>query len=159
MALLSSLFSCTPKNQVNIVLPDNNVYNKDGKVNDYKIDLSKKKVIDYFTIGGLIMNLEYTDIGKIDRIIRENPDWEFIFYVKCEEKDTTKVKGILSRYECRFPVILDFKNEFYEKNFSEQYGGIGFICDERNRSLSLAIIGTRQSFFDQNFARVKRTLK
>src|SRR5574344_3083031 len=151
--------SCTPRNLVHIVLPNGNVYSRNGMVRDYSIDMSKKKVVNYFTIGGLIMNLEYTDTGKIDNIIRNNSDWEFIFYIKCTPKDTAKVENILSRYKCDFPVILDFNDEFAKQNFSDQYGGIGYICDEKNRSLSLALIGTRQSFFDQNFARVKSQLK
>lgn len=151
--------SCTPRNLIHIVPPNNNVYDRNGKVQGYSIDMSKKKVVDYFNVDGLIMVLNYTDSGKIDKIIRENPDWEFIFYVGCKQKDTAKVKDVLSWFKCDFPVILDFDDEFAEKNFNQKYSAIGFICDSKDRSKAVSCIGTRQSFFDSDFARVKSTIK
>ncbi|MCI1785597.1 MAG: hypothetical protein LKI59_05610 [Bacteroidales bacterium] len=152
--------SCQNSHKIKLVQPaDNVVYNRFGKVQGYSIDMSKKKVINYLTPGGLNDDLYHTDKGKIDRIIKDNPDWDFIFYIGCQEADTSKVMEILTQYGCNFPVILDIDKNFLKTNLDSQYSEIGFICDSKNEIMDVCVIGTKQSSFDTDFRKVKRILQ
>ncbi|MEG1898984.1 MAG: hypothetical protein RR183_04845 [Bacteroidales bacterium] len=115
------------------------VYNWKGVVKNYHFDKSKKKVINY--LGGVrnLKNvLEHTDSGKIDKIIRNNPDFQFIFYVdRVTPDDTIAFMDVMRKYRCTFPVILDFEEEFYKANKDRlclekprRMAKIGYICDE-----------------------------
>lgn len=161
------LFACDGRrgNPVNLVeVPT--VYNWKGLVSSYHFDNSKKKVINYFGyLGNFRETLEHTDKGKIDRIIRENPDFQFIFYIdRIKPEDTTAFMQIMRTHQCAFPVILDFKDEFYNQNKAHlnspgRLTDIGYICDRECYVYGLSVIGTRQSFFDQAFRKAKRLMK
>lgn len=143
------------------------VYNWKGTVKGYQFDASKKKVINYFGFMNNFRNtLEHTDMGKIDRIIRENPNFQFIFYIdRIKPEDTTAFMQIMRKHRCAFPVILDFNEDFYHQNEKHLFiensrlTGIGYICDEQCRVYGISVIGTRQSFFDQEFRKAKREMK
>lgn len=143
------------------------VYNWKGLVKEYKFDKDKKKVVHYLAkVGSLRKILEHTDSGKIDRIIHENPAFQFIFYIdRVVPADTVAFKELMLKYRCAFPVILDFKDEFYEANKNrlipenDRYSQIGYICDEDCYVYEVSVIGTRQSFFDQMFRKAKREMR
>jgi hypothetical protein len=154
---VSLIISSCGGHRIKIIYPSDNVYDMHGKVNDYSIDDTKKKVVQFSSLHGIPFIMDYTPKGKIEKIIRDNPDWEFIFYVYGEQADTSELISALKKYQCNFPVIFDYKNEFQEKNFGDvRYGGIGFICDRNNKVVGLSEIGTTMSFFDQEFAKAKR---
>ena len=155
--------SCDMNRSVIELVDCADIYDYEGKYKEeYMIDHSRPKVITQMTAVSLKKNLENTPIGKIDRIIRENPDFEFIFYIDyLDQKDTLYVMELLEKYKCKFPVILDFEVKFQGKNFGpkERYGSTGFICDEKNRVYGVSVIGTDMSFFDKEFLRSKKEIK
>ncbi|MDP3452286.1 MAG: hypothetical protein Q8R90_04965 [Bacteroidales bacterium] len=114
----------------------------------------------YYSLNDL---LEKTPNGKIDKIIANNPHYEFIFYCdRVKPADTTKFKELLQVYNCNFSVILDFEDLFYKENtcILNPYGSgrlskISLICDKKNRVLDCAVIGTSMSFFDKVFAKYR----
>ncbi len=115
-----------------------------------------KKVVTFYALGNFIAEMQYTPTGKIDRIIRSYPNWRFVFYVDGSLDDTTSVRKALDKYNCRFPVVLDYNHSFRDKNSLGNLTSIGFICNEKNQVLSLALIGTDRSFFDQEFRKYNR---
>ena len=144
--------------------PVANAYNYNGINKDYKIDPEKKKVISYIApLYSFRTLLEQTPAGKIDRIIKDNPNYEFIFY--CDQiapDDTTEFKQLLARFNCRFSVILDFNDDLYKLNKrilnpvnNGRLSKISLICDQDNRVLDYAVIGTSMSFFDKVFAKYR----
>lgn len=143
------------------------VYNWKGAVKADPFDASKKKIINYFGyLNNFRKTLEHTDRGKIDRIIRENPGFQFVFYIdRIKPEDTVAFKQIMREHQCAFPVILDFKEDFYNQNKKHLFlqnarlTGIGYICDEACRVYGISVIGTRQSFFDQEFRKAKREMR
>lgn len=160
---LISLFMITGcSRSQKIITPDiATVYDYYGRYEGYKIDHSKPKSVQYFTPGGLHFALEHTPVGKIDKLIEENPEFEFLFYIVVEEpKDTAVVMRILDKYSCLFPVMIDFEGEFKRANFSrnEDYGSIGYICNGKNEIMGLGVIGTSMSFFDGEFRKVKNRI-
>ncbi len=117
---------------------------------------SGKKVVTFYITGNFINELKYTPMGKIDRIIQSYPKWDFVFYVEGTLEDTTIIRKALSKYNCRFPVVLDYNHSFRDKNSLGKLTSIGYICNEKNQVLSLALIGTDRSFFDQEFRKYNR---
>lgn len=162
-------FSCKQFNENRFVklVEVPTVYNWKGHVKEYKFDKKKKKVINYLgKVGSLRNILEHTDRGKIDRIIRENPDFQFVFYIdRVVPADTVAFKELMLKYRCAFPVILDFKDEFYKANKNrlipenDRYSQIGYICDKDCYIYEISVIGTRQSFFDEMFRKAKRQMR
>lgn len=143
------------------------VYNWKGLVKNYHLDKTKKKVVTY--LGGVAHLkdvLQYTDQGKIDKIIRENPDFQFIFYIdRIVPEDTTAFMEVMRQYRCAFPVILDFKEEFFHANKDRhplekpnRMTKIGYICDKEGCIYEMSVIGTRKSFFDESFIKAKRQM-
>lgn len=143
------------------------VYNWKGLVKSYHFNKNKKKVINY--LGGvdhLKEVLSQTDSGKIDKIIRENPNFQFIFYIdRIVPDDTVTLMNVLRQYRCAFPVIMDFNEEFYKANKERfhlekpnRMTKIGYICDEECWVYELSVIGTRMSYFDEMFRKAKREM-
>ena len=86
-----------------------------------------------------------------------NPSWQFLIYCKTELSDSLKLMGLLNKYNCNFPVILDPNGEFLSINKIEStYTLIGYFCDKNGKVLGASIIGTSQSFFDQEFRYAKQ---
>ncbi len=109
-----------------------------------------------FTTGANFKNtLSNTPDGKIDKIIRDNPSWQFIFYINADPADSASIMSMLKRYDCRFPVIFDPEGDFLKVNSLENYTQIGFICNKGGKILGVSTIGTTQSFFDQEFRYAK----
>ncbi len=163
--LLPLLLSCIGigRQQVKVV-EMSTAYNQSGINKSYHIDSKKRKVISYIAPVESFENLlQTTPIGKIDKIIRDNPGYEFIFY--CDRLsgpgDTLKMKELLKRYGCRFTVYMDFNDEFYNANkplftgLAQRWNKISYICDEKNRILDVATIGTKMSVFDQVFRKYR----
>ena len=99
--------------------------------------------------------LYHTPDGKIDKIIKDNPTWQFIFYINADPADSAGIMNLLKRYDCRFPVILDPEGDFLNTNSLENYSQIGFICNKEGKIMGVSTIGTSQSFFDQEFRYAK----
>ncbi len=130
------------------------VFDKDGRTN-VTIDPTKHHYILYTTESNFRSVLSHTPEGKIDKIIRENPSWQFLIYCKTEPSDSLELMLLLSKYNCSFPVILDPSGEFLSINEIEStYTLIGYICDRYGKVLGGSIIGTTQSFFDQEFQKI-----
>lgn len=134
------------------------VIDKNGFRDDYSICIDRKKVIQFNTLGGLRFILSDTPLRKIDNMIENNSDWEFIFMVSMPLEDSLKLQAVLSQYNCDFPVIVDTKNVFAERNRLGKLTAVGWICDEKNNVYGNGCIGTEKSFFDQEFSRAKRWL-
>ena len=136
------------------------VFDANGRVENFQIRKERPFVVQILDLDCWEDALRHTPDGKIDRIIEENPAWEFIFYCECPVDDSLKVMKMLERYHCRFPLILDPDKNCQHLRYGEEsrYTAIGAICDEKGRSLGGSIIGTRQSFFDSEFINAKREL-
>ena len=152
--LICSL-SCTNSRLIYPIEDLTEAFTKDGKR-----DLILKegnKYLWFVTYDNLSNDLYHTPSGKIDRIMNENPDWQFICYCHCPISDSSKVVGKLNQYNCSLPVIIDEEGCFLKINgIKDSYSDIGFICDKRGRCLGVSTIGTTQSFFDQEFSNAKR---
>lgn len=119
-----------------------------------------KKVVQFLSTWSLGVTLETTPPGKIDAIIRKNPDWQFIFYINCRPEEKVKIPRILEEFNCSFPVFLDEDALFLKINkMDEEYTAIGFILDSQNTVASMGIIGTTMSFFDKEFSKAKRVAR
>ena len=118
-----------------------------------------KKVVMYYTAGGFAFSMQDVPHGKIDGIIRDNPDWQFLFYVHCQtDEEVEFVRKWLANIGDDFAVRIDRDNAFRKANNMDEYGSIGFILDEKGRKLSVCVIGTPRSFFDSEFRKAKRML-
>ena len=127
------------------------VFDKDGRCNA-TIDSTKHHYILYTTEDNFRHVLSHTPEGKIDKIISENPSWQFLIYCKAEPSDSSKLIQLLNKHNCSFPVILDQKGEFLAINKIEPtYTMIGYICDKNGIVRGSSVIGTSQSFFDREF--------
>lgn len=115
-----------------------------------------KKVVTFYALGNFIAEMQYTPTGKIDRIIRSYPNWRFVFYVDGSLDDTTSVRKALDKYNCNYEVVLDYNKRFREENALGKLTSIGYICNGNDEVLSLALIGTDRSFFDQEFRKYNR---
>ncbi len=159
LIILFALFSCSENNKIKLVEPKH-TFNRYGRVENKPIQTDKKKVITYLVVGMVNIIFADTPKGKVDSIIRANPDWQFIYYIDCQEKDSLYIMKKLNQYDCDFEVVLDFNREFEQKNFPDSHmGGIGYICDEANEVYGVSIIGSSKSFFDSEFAKAKEILR
>lgn len=131
------------------------VFDKDGR-SDVTVDPSKHHYMLYVTESNFRNILSHTPEGKIDKIISENPSWQFLIYCAAELSDSLKLMKLLNNHNCSFPVILDPDGEFLVINKIEStYTCIGFICDTNGKVRGSSIIGTSQSFFDREFEYAK----
>lgn len=152
--MLLTLVSCS---QGKSILPWEGylyVFDKDGETYE-AIDHSKHHYYLYTTERNLRSTLSHTPDGKIDKIIRKNPSWQFIFYINADPADSASIMNMLKKYDCRFPVIFDPEGDFLKVNSLENYTQIGFICNKEGKVLGVSTIGTTQSFFDQEFRYAK----
>ncbi len=81
IALTLLTTSCIRTQKLKLVQPVD-VFNRYGRVENYSFDNSKKKVINFFDVRCIGMVMDYTPTGKIDRLIKNNPDYDFIFLYK-----------------------------------------------------------------------------
>lgn len=131
------------------------VFDKDERC-DVTIDSLKHHYMLYATEANLRSVLAHTPDGKIDKIISENPSWQFLIYCAAEPSDSLKLMQLLCKHNCSFPVILDPNGEFLTINKIEPtYTMIGYICDKNGKVRGSSVIGTSQSFFDREFAYAK----
>lgn len=168
LGLLLLCWACSGKYDRAKIVELKTAYNYQGLDTSYSIDMNKKRVISYIGPKGSFADLlATTPIGKIDKIIKDNPDFDIIFYIdRIEKEDTTYIKNILKNYNCKFTVLLDFDSEYYKQNESilnpmksGRLTKISHICDRDGRVRGLAVIGTRMSVFDPIFARTKRYMR
>lgn len=155
------IVSCNLQQGRRISLLNNSemAFDKNGRVR-VRIQNHVKTFVQYNTIDELSNMLYHTPKGKIDSIIKNNQDWQFVFYCKCALADSCRLMAILDRYDCCFPVIIDSEDQFLISNgYSLTYSEIGMICTENGLILGVSSIGTRQSFFDEKFERAKRSLR
>ena len=152
--MLLTLISCS---QGKTILPwegYHHVFDRNGETSE-AIDHSKHHYYLFTTEANFRSTLSHTPDGKIDKIIQENPSWQFIFYINADPADSASIMNMLKRYDCRFPVILDPEGDFLKVNSLENYTQIGFICNKEGKVLGVSTIGTTQSFFDQEFRYAK----
>lgn len=117
------------------------------------------KVVMYYSAGGFAFAMEDVPHGKIDGIIRDNPKWQFIFYVYCKsDNEVAWVKSYLEAVGDDFAVRIDRNNAFKKANHMSEYDGIGFILDKDGYSLGMGVIGTSRSVFDSEFRKAKMRL-
>ena len=152
--------SCDYRKRIHPLNPEDMeyVFDRHGRVKDYNPDLTGKKVMSFGVIGAFIFNLQNAPSGKIDQIIADNPDWEFIYYVYGDLKDSTIVMNALDKYDCDFPIVYDINNKFRKKNGLGIVSLIGFICDEKDAFLGGSIIGAKIGMFDTEFRYAKREI-
>ena len=159
LAVYCLIFGCCTSNTV--IKPWEGytyAFDKDGRV-PVLIKHEKHRYMLHTNISHLRNLLYHTPEGKIDKIIEENPLWQFLIYCRCEVKDSTMLMRLLKKYDCDFPVIIDPEGSFIKLNGLDQYTEIGFICDKDNRCYGVSSIGTTQSFFDQEFRKAKSEIK
>lgn len=148
--------SCSKNHRISIVQPHGNVYTKDGFAADYVVDMNKPRFVQYWTPGGLAWDQETIPKGKIDKIIAENPNWEFVFYMGIKDlSDTSWIKKLLVENDFNFPVILSIDGEFEKKNLDSPYTGIGFFCAPDGETIGLSCIGSTMSLFDKTLKEIK----
>lgn len=134
------------------------VLDKNGFRDNYSFSIDRKKVIQFNTLGGLRFILSDTPPHKIDNMIKNNPDWEFIFVVSMPLTDSSKLQSVLVHHNCEFPVIIDTDNVFAKQNRLGKLTAVGWISDENDNVYGNGCVGSEKSFFDQEFSRVKRRL-
>lgn len=155
----SVLFSSCHRSRTLILPEDMLCVDKDGVVDTIHIR-NGKKVVQFLSTWSLDVTLENTPPGKIDAIIRNHPDWQFIFYIHCLPEERIQVPKILEKFNCKFPVLLDEDAKFLKMNkMNEEYTAIGFILDSRNSVVGMGIIGTTMSIFDSEFTKAKRVAR
>ena len=150
-------------NKLNLVQAENSITSL-GLIKSKIIDNTKPKVVTYIgSKSSLERLLEQTPVGKIDLIIKQNPRYEFLFYIdRVLITDTSEIKAILAKYNCQFSLVLDVQEEYYKlnKNHLNPMGSgrmslITHICDKHNNVLDYAVIGSSMSFFDKVFAKYR----
>lgn len=155
IAACMTMISCS---RGTVIVPWENfqyAFDKDGRC-DVTINPSKHHYILYTTDANLRSILSHTPEGKIDKIICENPSWQFLIYCETGLSDSLKLMQLLNKHKCSFPVILDPNGEFLAINKIEStYTCVGFICDRNGKVRGGSIIGTSQSFFDREFKYAK----
>ena len=159
LAVYCLIFGCCTSNTV--IKPWEGytyAFDKDGRTT-VLVSHEKHRYMLYTNISFLRNLLYHTPEGKIERIINENPSWQFLIYCRCNPEDSTMLMRVLKQYNCEFPVILDPDGSFLKQNGLDQYTEIGFICDKDNRCYGVSSIGTTQSFFDQEFRKAKSEIK
>ncbi len=156
--LLSLIYSCENKN--NIKTPDvRDAINRNGPIEVPPVR-DGKKVVMYWSAGGFAFSMEDVPHGKIDGIIKDNPDWQFIFYVYCKsDEDVELVKAWLKYIGDDFAVRIDRKDAFKKANRMMEYDSIGFILDSEGNRVGLSVIGTPRSRFDSEFRKAKQIIK
>ena len=159
LAVYCLIFGCCTSNTV--IKPWEGytyAFDNDGRTT-VLVNHEKHRYMLYTNISHLRNLLYHTPEGKIERIINENPSWQFLIYCRCNPEDSTMLMRVLKQYNCEFPVILDPDGSFLKLNGLDQYTEIGFICDKDNRCYGVSSIGTTQSFFDQEFRKAKSEIK
>lgn len=146
---MAVLWSCT---NANFQLSDDYdyVFDRNGRVNDYRVQEGKPFVANLYELDALKFVLSRTDHGKIDRFIKECPDWEFVFYCGCHVCDSSALVSLLDKYDCNFPVILDSRKEAWVMN-DENCSGISHICRRDGKKIGYGVIGVAGSDFDRYF--------
>ena len=151
-----SVISCGSGNALKLWEDFEYVYDRHGTVESYSIAHEKPFVCSWFSLNGLAFALQYTPPGKIDQIIGDNPDWEFVFYCGCNQSDSLVLQQLLDAHDCSFPIILDSDNELGRINYdNSSYGSITTICGPDGTKLGSGVIGTSMSFFDSSFEDAK----
>ena len=160
LLIIATLTSCEMDKIYPVEIQDGMyVIDRHGIVQDYKPDFSGNKVYTYAWARGLNEWLSLSPYGKIDKIIADNPDWEFVTYINGTVEDSTRIRKKLDKYNCNFPVILDTKEAFCKKNKSMNSMGLwGGMCNKHNELIGTSVIGDSLSFFDPTFEKVKRRL-
>ncbi len=157
--IIMIICSCNRTRRLKLIEPEH-TFNQYGRVENKPLPGGKKKVVSYWDIRSVDFILMHTPKGKIDDLMKRNPDWAFLFYIKCNIVDTLKVINTLNRYNQNFEVILDFNSDFVRKNnLDPNLASNGFICDSENSVLGTSVIGTTMSFFDSEFDKVKKILR
>lgn len=134
-------------------------FDKDGRTT-VLVNHDKHHYMLFTNPPNLENSLNHTPDGKIDRIIKDNPSWQFLIYCRCCQEDSTKLMSILKKHDCSFPVIMDPEGEFLKINrIEETYSEIGLICDKEGKCHGVSTIGTSQSFFDQQFRKAKSEIR
>ena len=150
-----TIVSCTTSTIINPWRDYEYVYDSSGRTHQV-IKEDRPHYMLYSTLDWLEYTLADTPKGKIDKIIKENPSWQFLFYCNCSVSDSLRLMNLLESYECTFPVIIDHDKKFLTTNdIHEPYSQIGFICNKKGKCLGVSTIGTRRSFFDQEFLKAK----
>ena len=152
--------SCDRPAKQQLLLNDTFVYNRNGRIyNQYPESFDKERVIiTYLDLRIIDYVLRETPRGKIDKIIRDNPNWLFVFVCDSQLKDSSIVVNKLNHYGCDFPVILDVDHEFEREYRLEHFLATTFVIKGNKRN-NLGIIGASNSFFDSEFDRYKQSVR
>ena len=156
LSFISIIVGCHPTKRLRFWEGYTDVFDVNGRVNDYQIEKNKPFVIQYFDYDCLRDELPSASDDRINKIIEQNPAWEFVFYVNCPVEDSLRIINLLKKYKCRFPVIMDPDGMWTTENYGYPPGYLragGVICDERGKLLGGGTIGTSvffSSFLDAN---------
>jgi hypothetical protein len=138
--------------------------------------MAKPKVVTYcWSVNNLARLLRETPYLKVNTIINQNPNIEFIFYLDgINHSDIDEVLSIFDHYNVTYPFIFDYDSKLAKANdhISRLWGSlryqdgikmISFFCDESNRMYKeiAGVIGTDLSkmYFDPCFVKFKAALK
>ncbi len=152
--------SCERPAKQQLLINDGIVFNRSGRVN-YQFPFyydKEKTVVTYLDNKVVDFVLCDTPKGKIDRIIDDNPDWNFIFVLNAQLEDSLDIVNKLNQYGCDFPVIIDINHQFINRNKLDHVLATTFVY-KRDKSINLGVIGSSKSFFDVEFERYKKELK
>ena|GEM_PF-1348937 len=155
-----------------LLLPEEAIaYTMYGPIHNYELAMTKPKVITYCKgVGNFGQLLSETPYLKINKLILQNPEIEFVFFIDgVKKEETDRLLSVLNQYHVTYPVILDYDSLFAKEN-SHRIGGeglkgvtlFGLFCDQTNRLFDGGgVIGTDKSkmFFEPNFAKFKASLK
>lgn len=132
------------------------VFDKNGRVTDYSINLDNPRVIQYQSLNMLHDDLYHTPSGKLNSIFEANPQWEFVYYCHCELSDSTDIVETLKRYDTNHRVIIDTAAEFLTiNNLSSEWTELGYICNSKGQCYGIGIAGSSLSSFDTYFRNAK----
>lgn len=156
LCLVYIIVGCHPSKQLRLWEGYTDVFDLNGRVDDYKIEKNKPFVIQYFDYYCLKDELSLVSDDRINRLIEQNPAWEFVFYINCSVEDSLKIINLLKKYNCRFPVIMDPEGVWTTENYGYPPGYLragGVICDKSGKLLGGGTIGTGifyDAFIDAN---------
>ncbi len=153
--LILGLTLCACQNAIRYkAMPLETAIDKTGIIENYSFDESRPKVVTY------IANITYfsswvrsTNIDGVKEKIERYEDFEFLFYLGVQsQEELNKAIEIAERYNIEFPIYIDDKDEFRDRNFGDEKGPgiITLILDPKNKSYLCTVLILQFNGFDEH---------
>lgn len=154
--LLFLLMGCS-QNKIKLWTDYDIVYSISDEVKEnYSIKGNRPFVANYFSLEGILWGLQMSTKGRVDKLIENNPDWDFVFYCNCSIADTTVLGEALRKLDCKIPVIIDTASKSFSiNNFGkDEVGASSFTCNKDGEIYGGGVIFVKNPF-DHYFQEAK----